>query len=819
MAFKFLPALQQRLFNPDTPTSHAIAGSVAALAGGGTQATVFSSYAGGDWDVERAVREGLERVMAVFRCVDAISSNQAGLKMILRQGDPDNGEEVADDDIFKLLNIRANNYENAWQFRYRMSAQALLSKRGVFVEVVRDAFGVPRELHLLPPQLVEPIPDPNTYTAGYWLQTARNGRVFIEDHRVIWLKLKPHPIDPYCQMTPLMSAGLAVDTDFLARWYNRNFLLNDGRPGLLINIQNLMGANDATEIRDRFSGGPRYAGRTTVLESDGITVQDLAASPRDMEWLQAVQGSKDDILLAFGTPVSVLGDASGRTFDNADAEKENWWDATEKPHCDSIGRGLDPLTNNVYDNTFIGYNYDTVDVLQRQKIARNQRKMAEFQAGLCTWDDYQEFVGRPRWDTPGTRSVFLTNGVILSQNAQDEEIVKNLPVIGVAQQQAGQMALQGGGQPMGISTVGGGSSRPALPAGPQQKSASQRARELVASKTENTWDDDDELEEKSAIAFAHDDTDIIDAEIVHPYEAFRAQLENTLGGVMEAWASDMSRIVPDRLEHVKSREGTRHWTNKDGSTIETKDVKRTLNPAYAVDTDRWSANLAEDMTRVMRRAGIQAMKDAATDMQDQGVLAVMHANGLGNVTGRSTLGLVYGNQQNAVTAVNGLLKPLQDIVTTAAQNHTARIAKKIHEMDMAGGSMTSIKSAVKQMAGKNSPWRNNLATFLTTSLYEGAQEETYKQAGVGVMEKKWVSHHDERVRATHVAVDGRVRPAEKKFRVGNSWLSRPCDPRGEIKETANCRCHLDWSIAPKFANKLARVQQTKTQQKQLVGAK
>ena len=147
------------------------------------------------WNVDRAVKEGFERSLWVFKAVDAIASNQARLPIIIRRGDESEGELVIDDPLVKLLNRKPNIYETAAAFRYRLSAQLLLSKKGAFIEVVRDRLGRPAQMYLLPPDKVEPIPDPKTFVSGYKL-THANGQIDeIEPERVVWVK-KPHPIDP-----------------------------------------------------------------------------------------------------------------------------------------------------------------------------------------------------------------------------------------------------------------------------------------------------------------------------------------------------------------------------------------------------------------------------------------------------------------------------------------------------------------------------------------------------------------------------------------------------------------------------------------------
>ena len=65
------------------------------------------------WDIERAYREGMQKVTWVSRCVDAIAGNQARLPVILRSNNSPDGQIVrkgksGKSTLLDILNTRAN---------------------------------------------------------------------------------------------------------------------------------------------------------------------------------------------------------------------------------------------------------------------------------------------------------------------------------------------------------------------------------------------------------------------------------------------------------------------------------------------------------------------------------------------------------------------------------------------------------------------------------------------------------------------------------------------------------------------------------------
>jgi len=61
-------------------------------------------------------------------------------------------------------------------------------------------------------------------------------------------------------------------------------------------------------------------------------------------------------------------------------------------------------------------------------------------------------------------------------------------------------------------------------------------------------------------------------------------------------------------------------------------------------------------------------------------------------------------------------------------------------------------------------------------------------AAAGVMNKRWVTRHDDKVRPTHAAAEGQTVPIAAAFIVGGEALKYPGDPTGSPGETYNCRC-------------------------------
>lgn len=83
-----------------------------------------------------------------------------------------------------------------------------------------------------------------------------------------------------------------------------------------------------------------------------------------------------------------------------------------------------------------------------------------------------------------------------------------------------------------------------------------------------------------------------------------------------------------------------------------------------------------------------------------------------------------------------------------------------------------------------------------TRIHNLAQNTTQQQAGniIPGLLKRWISTADRRTRSTHLRAHRRYFndpiPVDETFRVGNSDLMFPGDPRGEAKETINCRCTM-----------------------------
>lgn len=422
-----------------------------------------------EWNTDRAVREGFQANPYVFRAVEVCAQNAIDRRIRLRRDDPDDGpiirpEELDDEQrqLLKVLNRVGNPWEVAPIFRHRLIAQYLLSSRGVFVEAIRTRRDTVWGLLLLDPDLVEPMPtyerdetgqryvanplgafrvtrQAMTHMGGEW-QEELPAWDPEQDHTsqpsgVIFIR-SPHPTILARGMSPMEAAGLSADLDRHARLYNRRFLQQDGRPGGILGVKGQVSEATEQRLQSRFEGGPEAAGRTTVIEADDLFWQDTSGTPRDTQWGDTMDRMRREISIAFGVPESVLGDASGRTFDNADAEFEGFWQHKEGPLLRALDAQLDVLTPGGYrDEVFLGHDLSDVYVLGRHKRAEQDRALAQYQAGAITLDDLREKLELEPLNIPATRTLHIPPGKIIADDGTpehdgDADAVAALPMMG-----------------------------------------------------------------------------------------------------------------------------------------------------------------------------------------------------------------------------------------------------------------------------------------------------------------------------------------------------------------------------------------------------
>jgi hypothetical protein len=216
-------------------------------------------------------------------------------------------------------------------------------------------------------------------------------------------------------LTPLEACGVAIEIENLAKLYNRNYLLNDGRPGGLLVLRGEIDDDDKEELKSRFRGNLSRTGYTSVIASDdGVDYVDTSASPRDAAYMQMRQITKEEILASFGVPESVIGNAAGRTFSNAAEEIRVFWMETMLPHLEILERGLDELD----DEYYLDFDTSNVPIIMLYKQEQRRYLMDEFQAGLISNNEYRNGSGRKETESDLSDSLLMNPNLIPIANTK-----------------------------------------------------------------------------------------------------------------------------------------------------------------------------------------------------------------------------------------------------------------------------------------------------------------------------------------------------------------------------------------------------------------
>lgn len=692
------------------------------------------------WDIERAYREGVQKVTWVFRCIDAIAGNQARLPMVLKKDNSPEGAIIKrKESILDILNSKSNDGENSFIFRYRLSAQILMSSRGAFVEKVFGRDGRVIALHLLPPQHTRPIPDPKKFVAGYEVDMRNGTKVTLKPEQVMWIR-RPHPLDPYLSITPMEAAGVAIEIENLAKLYNRNYLLNDGRPGGLLVVRGEIDDDDKDELRNRFRGNIGKTGATTVISADdGVDFVDTSASPRDAAYTQMRQITKEEILSAFGVPESAIGNAAGRTFSNAGEELRVFWMETMLPHLDMLARAFDELDERYY----VDFDTSSVPILIVAKQERARYLMDEFQQGLISVNEYRDGTGKKKVESELADS--------LLQNPNQTPIANTEKPFKPEEQQPVDMAA--------------GAAAPGGPPGLPITSPEVPPEELAAAGIPATPETGAPVSPETGAAPVPEGA--LSAEFGgFEYKSAEQDFDDEWGVKAEQESDRWTEILDRALERYYERQQRVISEKATGAKSRRAMTANSLDIDSIFDSEVWAKQLNEDIRPMLKAIATDAV-----------ALAAQKTNMPAEV-----------EEAEVDKVVDEQIQRMEKANSTTKEEIAAALIIALamgDDEDRMGLLKAALAAIFANLLGKR---KRVIAEQEAQTAYNAGTYLSGIQMGGGT--KTWITRRDSRVRGEHTLLHGKSVDIKDGFTVDGAVLRFPGDPLAPINLTINCRCRL-----------------------------
>lgn len=322
-----------------------------------------------EWDATAAVKLAYLSNVFVYRCVEVCAKRFGALPF--RMGaDP---EKPNDYDTKHPLAIRLGPAPggpapkiSARQLWAWALAQRLVTGKLAW-EIEYGAKNLPVAFWPLASSSLEAIPSKGgtDYFTGFTYGRASERRTLTKDQ--VFYHWSPSLTDWRQPESVLQAARLDVSVAVMQDRYDFAFLRNDARPASVVVHQAFAERDERDSWREHFLGehmGPDNAGKVGFVEVDAeegapvtgmIDIKTLGLSQRDAEFINRYSAKVRAITVAFGTPLSVLGDSSGRTFSNADAEERFFWSITMSSLIsemeDAVNNSLAPL----YPGSLVGW--------------------------------------------------------------------------------------------------------------------------------------------------------------------------------------------------------------------------------------------------------------------------------------------------------------------------------------------------------------------------------------------------------------------------------------------------------------------------------
>lgn len=353
-----------------------------------SRAPLGATYSPGVWqqpgypqpeqfDPQASIENAYFAELYSYRCVNSIATNIA--RLVLRAGaDPTtakNHNPAAP--LAKLLSTATQGSPNPmWSpfqlLRYSLAQYVLCGKTAWLKEFGPDGRTV-IGLWPLGIQHLKPVPDLSNnarYFAGF--QYGQKGTPQYRELGAddVFYMYRPSLTDPRQAESVVQASQLNISIMRMLNAYDYTYLKNNATPSTMIVTRPFAEPEEKRAFQDQFVaefGGYSNAGKTIFLEAEeeeygttsggsssgmqgAFSVARIGATAKESELSDQRAQKIQDICVAWGVPLSVLGDSSNAKFQNSPVDRKNYWlntlDPTASEFADQINFHVAPQLGN-----------------------------------------------------------------------------------------------------------------------------------------------------------------------------------------------------------------------------------------------------------------------------------------------------------------------------------------------------------------------------------------------------------------------------------------------------------------------------------------
>jgi HK97 family phage portal protein len=256
-------------------------------------------------------------IPAVFSAVNLLSTNIAKLPVNVWRVKKDGSKELdKTHNVAKLLNIRANPYQSAFDYKRTMVNHYLLWGNA-YTDLVYDDRANVKEMWLFNPASTGVVYDVVNGQIYY------NTQVPILDTAVVrneyeLMHLKHYSKTGFEGISPISMAADMLGQQMGMNSFNKKFYENGTMSTQVIKTDEFLNTESKSNIRaawEKANAGLTNAHRVAILDG-GLDIQTIGMPIRDMQFVETQQFNLRQIASIFNIPAFMIGDNGGLKYSN-----------------------------------------------------------------------------------------------------------------------------------------------------------------------------------------------------------------------------------------------------------------------------------------------------------------------------------------------------------------------------------------------------------------------------------------------------------------------------------------------------------------------